>query len=103
MKRLLSIALVIGLLTSCGSPEYIAKDSDGAPILIHDREGIIADAVKVGADSIYLVKYTRDKSYHPLRWMGENKIQAWADTINGKSYSGVHTYKVIPLENIILR
>lgn len=103
MKKLLILALAIGLFTSCTS-EYAAKDKDGAPIIIKDFDGIIRDAIVLGLDSITVVKYERDKFYRPLSRMGKNETTFHFDTLaNGKRISWTSRYRVIHLTNVIRR
>lgn len=103
MKQLLLALIVILAMSSC-TKQYIAKDKDGAPIIIYDREGIIEDAFKLKVDSIYVVKYTRGKTYTPLRWMGKEQTTFWTDTLTtGKVISGAHTYRKLKLSQVYER
>jgi hypothetical protein len=102
MKKLLILAL-FGLMTSCMAPEYTAKDRDGSPILIKDTKGIIADVLSLNLDSIYVVKYSFDDYYEPLRRMGKNETNFWADSVNGKKVHITATYRIIHTNNIIKR
>lgn len=102
-KLLLVIALLMSMLASC-TPEYIAKDNRGNPILIKDRDGVIQDALKLGLDSIYVVEYTRDNFSYPLRWMGDNHTNYWKDTLSdGRVIAGVHTYRIIKMNTVFER
>jgi len=103
MKKLLILALAIGLFASC-TPEYAAKDKDGAPIIIKDFDGIMKDAIVLGLDSITVVKYKRDEFYRPLSQMGENETTFHFDTLtNGKIVSWSNRYRVIHLTNVVRR
>lgn len=103
MKKLTILALFVGLLSSCTPSEYAAKDRDGAPILIRDTEGIIADAIKLGLDSIYVKRFDMDEFYRPLRQMGKEQTIVTSDTIGGKRYTWFSTYRVIHVNNLIKR
>lgn len=99
MKKLILLALCMGLLTSCVD-EYTAKDRDGAPILIRDVDGVVADAKALGLDSIYVRNFDMDQFYEPLRRMGDDETTVSSDTINGKRYTWFATYRVIHMENV---
>ena len=104
MKKLLILALFVGLLASCTTtPEYIAKDKDGNPILIKDREGVIADAIKLNVDSIYVKEFENDGFFTPLRDMGEDETVFRVDSINGERVSWYVTYRVIHMSNLAER
>lgn len=103
MKKLLLALIIILAMSSC-TKQYIAKDKDGAPIVIYDREGIIEDAFTLSVDSIYVVKFTNDSFYHPLRWMGKEQTTFWTDTLTtGKVISGAHTYRKLKLSDVYER
>ena len=103
MKKLLILALFAGLFTSC-TPEYIAKDKNGNPLLIRDRTGIIEDAKVLGVDSITVMRFDRDAEYHPLRLMHADETVFRSDTLaNGKKIFWSATYRVVKLTNVIER
>lgn len=99
MKKLILLALCMGLLTSCVDT-YRAKDRDGSPILIRDTDGIIADAIALELDSIYVKKFDMDEFYEPLRYMGKDQTTVSSDTINGERYTWFSTYRVIHMNNV---
>lgn len=99
MKKLINLALFVGLLSSC-TAEYAAKDRDGAPILIRDTEGVVADAIALGLDSIYVKRFDMDEFYKPLRHMGKNETIVRSDTINGERYTWFSTYRVIHMSDV---
>lgn len=102
MKKSIILALFVGLLSSC-TAEYAAKDRDGAPILIRDTDGVVADAIALGLDSIYVKRFDTDEFYEPLRSMGKNETIVRSDTINGKRYTWFSTYRVIHINSLIKR
>ena len=103
MKKLILMSLFMGLLTSCITPEYTAKDRDGAPILIKDSNGVIDDALALNLDSIYVVRYNRDDYFTPLRRMAEEETTFWSDSINSKKHHFSASYRIVHLSNIIKR
>lgn len=103
MKKLTITVLFLGLLTSCITPEYTAKDRDGAPILIKDSNGVIDDALALNLDSIYVVRYNRAEYFTPLRRMAEEETRFWSDTINGEKHHFNASYRIVHLANIIER
>ena len=104
MKKLLIMALFVGLCTSCTYKEYIAKDKYGNPVLIKDRDNVIPDAIKLGVDSIYVVQYIRENFSYPLRWMGKDETTYWKDTLSdGRVIAGAHKYRIIHMSNLVER
>lgn len=103
MKKLFILALFVGLFSSCIS-EYAAKDKDGAPIIIKDFDGVMKDAIKLGLDSITVVKYDRDEFYRPLTYMGKNETTFHSDTLsNGRKIAWSNRYRIIYLSNVVKR
>lgn len=103
MKKLFILALFVGLFTSC-IDEYAAKDKDGAPIIIKDFDGVMKDAMKLGLDSITVVKYDTDEFYRPLTYMGKNEIRFHSDTLsNNKRVAWYNKYRIIYLSNVVKR
>jgi len=103
MKKLTITVLFLGLMTSCMAPEYTAKDRDGAPILIKDLDGVVADAIALDLDSIYVVRYNLADHYEPLRRMAEEETTFWSDTIDGQKHHFNASYRIVHLANIIER
>lgn len=67
--------MLVSIFTACTSTtEYRALDSEGASILIRDRNNVIEDAIKLNADKIYIVKYGREQHYVPLRYAGKDTV-----------------------------
>ena len=97
------MSLFMGLLTSCITPEYTAKDRDGAPILIKDSYHIVADAIALNLDSIYVVRYDNADYFTPLRRMAQEETTFWSDSINGKKHHFSASYRIVHLSNIIKR
>lgn len=103
MKKLLIMALFVGLFSSCIS-EYAAKDKDGAPIIIRDYDGVMKDAIRLGLDSITVVKYDRDEFYRPLTYMGKNETTFHSDTLSsGRKIAWMTKYRVIYMSNVVKR
>ena len=102
MKKLI-LALFVGLLASC-TPEYIAKDKNGNPILIRDRAGVIEDAKVLGIDSITVMRFDNDAEFHPLRQVHADETVFRSDTLsNGKKIAWSMQYRNVKLANVIER
>lgn len=103
MKKLLILALFAGLFASC-TPEYIAKDKNGNPILIRDRAGVIEDAKALGVDSITVMRFDNDSEFHPLRQIHADETVFRSDTLsNGKKIAWSMQYRNVKLSNVIER
>jgi hypothetical protein len=102
MKKLI-LALFVGLFYSC-TPEYIAKDKNGNPILIRDRAGVIEDAKVLGIDSITVMRFDNDAEFHPLRQVHADETVFRSDTLsNGKKIAWSMQYRNVKLANVIER
>ena len=102
MKKLTILALFVGLLSSC-TAEYAAKDRDGAPILIKDRNNVIDNAIALGLDSVYVRKFNNDDYYLPIRSMGKEQTMVNSDTIGGKRHTWYTTYRIVRINSLIKR
>jgi hypothetical protein len=105
MKKLLILALFLGLMTSCVQ-RYDAVTRSGYEIVIRDSQGWIEQALQRGDDSISVVTshLEIDSEYRAMDYLhSKDTLMFYEEYVDGKKYTGFLEYKVIKTSTITKR
>jgi hypothetical protein len=100
MKKLLILALFVGLLTSCMPTTYRTKDKHGNVIHVRDTDGSIESAIILQLDSISVVAGAFDKFYKPAGYLHKDTVMFYSTYVDGREYAGYLEYKKICVNDL---
>jgi hypothetical protein len=100
MKKLLILALFVGLLTSCMHPTYRAKDRYGKVVHIIDPDGEVESAIELELDSISVYAGAFDDFYRPSGYLHRDTTMFYSSYVDGVEYAGYLEYKIVKVKDI---